>query len=160
MGHYILAFDDACMTSFTRGKVARMNENFLYYKPRLAQYSSRSELRHLLSNYTLYDIPTKHNFFSRVTKLPWEKNMRSGFDAWRIFLIYEKRQRSWAWSGIECGPKQTIDGWIALVTGSNFTKKPKPQMHSFFYERPPNMQKMGFFEVFWGFLTVTSPNFI
>ena len=86
--------------------------------------------------------------------------MRSGFDAWRIFLIYEKTGGSCAWSEVECEPKQTIHGWIALVTGSNLTKKPKPQVHVFFYERQPNMRKMGFFEVFWGFLTVTFPNFI
>ena len=91
--------------------------------------------------------------------LPWEKNMRSGFDAWRIFLICEKTGGSCAWSEIEWEPKQTIHGWIALCRGSNLTKKPKPQVHVFFYEIPPNMQKMVFFEVFWGFLTVTLPNF-
>ena len=93
-------------------------------------------------------VPTKHNFFSRVTKLPWEKNMRSGFDAWRIFLIYEKTGGSWAWSEIECGSTQTIYWWIALVPGSNFTKKPKPQVHLFFVRDHQTCEKWAFLRFF------------
>ena len=46
-----------------------------------------------------------------------------------------------------------------MVPGSNFVKEPKPQVHLFFYKRPPNMGKMAFLDVFGGFRAVTSPDF-
>ena len=44
------------------------------------------------NNFSVYT-PTKHKYFLG-NEVTLRKNMRSGFDAWRIFIIYEKTGHS------------------------------------------------------------------